>query len=507
MALFYGERRALNELRSVIDSQWSNGMLPQIRFVEGQKGYSPDASEWGVKKSVSGNKRVETSGITQPPNPGYSLWRVFGESKNRPEMVKEVETLYSGLRKYHDFLLTTRDPKREGLASVFHPWATGSDNTPCFDKLIEETRKELKQKGYGQRIKKRKDTQYVAKGQRPKNKDYECYGRLLGLFVAKNYDQKAIFKECPFVVQDVIFNSILKESISSMAKVSEELSKMLAKTNPKKASYYKAETSRNKQLALKVRKAIRKKLWDKGSGLFYSFDAREQKLIKVSTVHSLSPLFGATASKRQGEELVRHLKSGEEFSPKNGYMVPSVPLNSKEFDGKGYARGPVWPVRNWVVAMGALNYDRALAKKVRQDTLKLVGQGHKAMERLSSLAASLMEFNSFGEKFTTPSKKQYCHGWLWDSGFAAMGWANVEEKPSTRPWEKAVEREKELEASGTGKAEARSIVRGEMGMPLFDEYFAPTDSGEVKAGSPLGADKMTWTAALFLDLVNSKAFF
>ena len=38
-------------------------------------------------------------------------------------------------------------------------------------------------------------------------------------------------------------------------------------------------------------------------------------------------------------------------------------------------------------------------------------------------------------------------------------------------------------------------------MPLFDEYFAPVATGEGKAGMPLGADMMTWTAALFLDLL------
>jgi len=33
MPLTYGEKGAMNEIASVLESQWSNGMLPQIRFV------------------------------------------------------------------------------------------------------------------------------------------------------------------------------------------------------------------------------------------------------------------------------------------------------------------------------------------------------------------------------------------------------------------------------------------------------------------------------------------
>jgi hypothetical protein len=506
MALFYGETRALNEIESVLRAQWSNGMLPQIRFVPGQEGYSPGPEEWAVPQKVSGNSFFQTSGITQPPNTAMALWQVFKNSGHRPEMVHFVEKFYRPLRLYHDFLLTKRDPLGEGLASVFHPWATGSDNTPCYDKAIEAARKELAEKGFEQRIKKRKDMLYVAAGQRPKNKDYEAYGRLLGFFVSKNYDQEALYRECPFLVQDVLFNCILKESLTAMSKLAEALALHFHNIDPKTATYYLEEVERNSRLALKVRNGVRKKLFDKGTGLFYSFDVRNSELIKVPTVHSLAGLFGKVASREQAEDLIGHLKSGEEFSPKEGFMVPSVPLNSPEFNSIGYARGPIWPVRNWIVAKGLQHYDRALAEKVRQHTLELVGQGHREMKRLESLAAALMEFNSFGEQFTTPSKKQYCHGWLWDSGFAAIGWSHVKKRPNAGIWERISRKQREFEETGLGKAEAKAAVRQEFAIPLFDEYFAPLKANGFEAGAALGADKMTWTAALFLDLLAPKTF-
>ncbi len=507
MALFYGEKRALNEIDSVLRAQWSNGMLPQIRFVPGQEGYSPGPNEWSVSEKISGNRAFRTSGITQPPNIAMALWHAFQNSGHKPEMAHFVEKFYKPLRQYHDFLLTARDPGGEGLVSVFHPWATGSDNTPCYDKAIEIARKELVEKGFEQRIKKRKDVLYVAAGQRPKNKDYEAYGRLLGFFVSREYDQEKLYKECPFLVQDVLFNCIFKESLTAMSKLAEALAVHFHNIDPKTATYYLAEVERNSRLALKVRNGVRKKLFDRETGLFYSFDVRNNELIRVSTVHSLAGLFGKIASREQAEQLLRHLKDEEEFNPRNGFMVPSVPVNSHEFNSIGYARGPIWPVRNWIVAKGLQHYDRGLAEQVRKDTIALVGQGHREMRRLETLAASLMEFNSFGEQFTTPSKKQYCHGWLWDSGFAAIGWAHVKKKPNPGIWKRIARKEKEFEEQGLEKAKARNAVRKEFAIPLFDEYFAPKKANGFEAGAPLGADKMTWTAALFLDLVKTKAFF
>ena len=114
-----------------------------------------------------------------------------------------------------------------------------------------------------------------------------------------------------------------------------------------------------------------------------------------------------------------------------------------------------------------------------------------------------MQYNSFEDSFTVPSKKQYSHGWLWDSGFAAMGWSNVSEKPSASIWEKVNARKQQLVEGGMCIAEAKEKVREEFSMPLFDEYFTPVPSNGKEAGMPLGSDAMTWTASFFLDLFKS----
>jgi hypothetical protein len=497
--LTYGEQRAVNELSSILSSQWKNGMLPSIRFIPGEVGYSPDAQEWGVTREISGAS-LDTSGITQPPNPALVLWQLYNGSDNKRELVPFLEEAYESLKKYHEFLLTERDPNGEGLAATFHPWSNGTDNTPCYDNLVEITRRELAAKGYEQRIKKRKDIDKIIADYRPGDKDYECYGRLIGFFVAHDFDQKAIYEKSPFVVQDVMFNSILAESISSLAKVAEVLAEHYQASNPEKSDMYKKEALKNSELASRVQNAIRVKLYDSKSGMFYNFDVRNGRLLRTPTIHSLSPLFGKVADGNQADRLIEHLQNPNMFNPSNGIAVPTVPINSPKFENVRYWRGPVWPVTNWLINRGIEHYDSNLAQRLKEQTIEMIAQGYD-LKGLENLASSLMEYSSFGEAFTTASRTQYKHAWLWDSGFAALGWRHVKEKHDPEIWEK-VEKRKEQLLQDIDLKDIRSMLNSKF-HPLFDEHYAPITTENHKAGFPSGAEMMTWSAALFLDLVNS----
>src|SRR5438105_7240608 len=138
----YGTHRAINELLGIFDCQWSNGMLPQIRFVPGQQGYRPGPDDWGVTPDISGPTRLRTSGITQPPIIGLCALEVFQRIGEEAQQAHQGDFLrmVNGLERYHVWLLTERDPWRENLALCLHPWETGTDNSPAFDPLIESTR-------------------------------------------------------------------------------------------------------------------------------------------------------------------------------------------------------------------------------------------------------------------------------------------------------------------------------------------------------------------------------
>src|SRR5438105_77678 len=102
----YGTRRAVNELRAIFAGQWSNGMLPQIRFMPGQSGYRPNADDWGVTPEISGPTRLRTSGITQPPIMGMCAYEIFLKltGADREAHALDFLAIAEGLERYHAWL-------------------------------------------------------------------------------------------------------------------------------------------------------------------------------------------------------------------------------------------------------------------------------------------------------------------------------------------------------------------------------------------------------------------
>ena len=81
-------------------------------------------------------------------------------------------------------------------------------------------------------------------------------------------------------------------------------------------------------------------MYDEKTGLFYNFDVQKGELIRLPTIHSLSPLFGNVATNEQAGKLIDILLSEDYFNPKNGIMVPSTALLADEFENLRYWRGP-----------------------------------------------------------------------------------------------------------------------------------------------------------------------
>ena len=68
----------------------------------------------------------------------------------------------------------------------------------------------------------RVDTEVVDSSQRPTNAEYDRYAYLVKCYRERGYDQARIRAECPFAIQDVLFNSILVqagEDLASIARV------------------------------------------------------------------------------------------------------------------------------------------------------------------------------------------------------------------------------------------------------------------------------------------------
>ena len=74
----------------------------------------------------------DTSGITQPPLVADAAWALYEITKDKSFLEKWFEPLC----KYYDWLDRERDPDRDGLISVYHPWETGIDNSPRWDTIF-----------------------------------------------------------------------------------------------------------------------------------------------------------------------------------------------------------------------------------------------------------------------------------------------------------------------------------------------------------------------------------
>ncbi len=471
----YGFDRAIVELQGMFAAQWSNGMLPHIRFVPGNRTYRPDPTDWGVTPEISGQNRAATSGITQPPIMGLCAYEVFSRL---PRPVQHLDTflaLAAGIERFHGFLLSARDPAGDGLAACVHPWETGMDNSPAFESLMERTREYVRREGVSLAAFARADRQHVPAEHRPKDSDYVAFFGLIDLFKSCGYDEGCIARKSPFLWQDVLFNTLLVVSLDALARLEEDLAGLLeARSGAQEQAPRDGEPARLRQQAAtnrvtagRVAAAIRDRLWSEQDGLFYPRDLREGRLVRVATVSSLLPLLAGIATPGQAARLIAHLRDPGKFA--TAFPVPSTALDEPAFDPLRYWAGPSWPVPNWLLVRALAALEPELGARLRTRTLAMIAETEGDPGQYAERARQVIEGNSVEGGATTPSRRQYQHAWLWDSAIAALGWTYIDTRPELLP------------ADSPG--------------PNFWEYYHPL------TGAPLGAPRMTWTAAVYLDLL------
>ena len=108
------------------------------------------------------------------------------------------------IKKNLEWFIRYRDPNNTGLISILHPWESGYDNSPLWDKPMSKIKidKNLKYK--------RKDNKIINPNQRPLKIDYDRYVTLKNQFKEMNYDPKKLYLKSKFNVVDVGFNSLFE---------------------------------------------------------------------------------------------------------------------------------------------------------------------------------------------------------------------------------------------------------------------------------------------------------
>ena len=332
---------ALKEIKTLLDGQWKDGMVPHILFHDTNTNYYPNYTAWNC-----GNK-IHSSGITQPPILATILKKILDKNKINKKQFLEVKKIIKKIRKYHEWFIKFRDPKKTGLVSILHPWESGYDNSPIWDspmnKVIVE--KNLKYK--------RADNKVVNPAHRPLDIDYDRYVTIKNNLRKNKYNPKKVFKSSLFNVVDVGFNSIF-------LKANKDLIILLNKFNLDKSKIIRYVKITEKNLL---------KLYDKKKGIFFSKDIKNNRRINVPSITNYFVLFADLENNLINKRLIQNLKK---HNVRDKYFFSSIKSNHESFEEKRYWRGPVWINCNWFLYMGLKNKNKLFSEKIKKKTIQII---------------------------------------------------------------------------------------------------------------------------------------
>jgi hypothetical protein len=353
-------QRACRELVSLCAGQWANGMLPNMIF-DGAPQYERDRNFWRSWISPYSPDTVATSGITQPPMLAEAVWQV-GQKLATSERRSWYRRMLPHIINYHTWLYKERDPHDEGLVILVHPWETGLDSTPPWmtelhDHLLPGWIRFIERAHLEGIISFfRRDRHYIPPGQRLTTIE------TLAMFAAqrrlrrKRYDSFAILDHSLFSIEDLTYNCILARANQRLTEI---------------AAYVHATLPDDLTNQISLTPTALEKLWDEATKQYYSRDFITHRLLMQPTIATLMPLYAGTITPERAAQLVRLLENDRKFGP--AFPVPSVPLDSQQFEPQRYWQGPSWVNMNWLIIDGLRRYgftDHAAA--LTETTLEMV---------------------------------------------------------------------------------------------------------------------------------------
>ena len=335
-------KRAAQELSTLFDNQWANGKVPHIVFNKdapqgsyllGPEHWAPAVPSNDVPKTLR-----QTSGLCQPAVHAIAALYVWEVAEEAGDGALEparafLAGLYPKLYAWHRYLLTKRDPEGSGLVTIYHPWETGTDNSPRWDEALAAV-------SVGDVApRERPDLRFVDEpSERPTEEEYDRYLWLVELLKRTSYDEDEIYRSHPFLVKDVLFSAILAAANEALLKIANLVGAP------------DEDSERIESWTLRGRRGL-KACWDPDFSLCFDHDLRADKPLRVRTVAGFAPLIAGELTPQRLDALLETLFSPA-FVGNDRLRWPLPPSTSPEearFHPRAYWRGPVWPVISWLI--------------------------------------------------------------------------------------------------------------------------------------------------------------
>jgi glycogen debranching enzyme len=334
----YRPERARIELLSAFRGQWATGLVPHIVFSSTmpRDAYFPGPEFWHSRAHPAAPRGVQTSGLTQPPLQALAALRM-AQYPGPDESREFLARLYPHLAAQHAYLQRERDVAGSGLVSLCHPWESGLENSPAWDRPLESVA--------------------APRGPFADGAVADRHVWLVRSLRDAGYRAEYLRDDHPFAVEDPLFNAVLLASTCALAEV---------------ASLAGADPGPHREAAQRIRAAMLDRLWD--GGCFRARDVRTGELIPSATIAGFAPLLDPELPSPVVRDLAELLLSAR-FAGATGYPVPTCDVQSAAFDRAAYWRGPTWVNTNWLVWLGALTHRLdAVADLLLASTLRLVRQ-------------------------------------------------------------------------------------------------------------------------------------
>ncbi|MFN0073090.1 MAG: MGH1-like glycoside hydrolase domain-containing protein [Chloroflexota bacterium] len=354
--------RALLEIDSLLKGQWADGRIPHIVYNPDvpADAYFPDAERWNCPAhSPLAPSAPLTSGIIQPPVHALALARILAIAGDQPAIRDEIARMAVRLLHWHRYLAQQRDPKSVGLITIYHPWESGTDNSPRWDAPLAHVE-------VGQvRPYVRRDLAHVADpSQRPSHAEYDRYVWLVESLASCGYDDTMAHRQHPFLVKDVLFSAVFATASQVLADIHVLLG-------------LSADSAHElRQIAQRFTEGVAG-AWDSELELALDLDLLTGQPIPVVTWAGLAPLLLPDADASIVQSSARRLAS-RDFTGHPDLAFAVVPSTAPATDGfreATYWRGPSWPVANYLLWRG-LRGHRLLdaAEALRGANLDLLNQ-------------------------------------------------------------------------------------------------------------------------------------